>query len=158
VVGAKGFEPSTSWSRTRVSENLMSFRCRTYGSIALENLLLVGTHGTQLRLNEKEPSLTKYRRIQYTLRREPGADHFSGPHRSTAGHAHTASLLVRLRGRECDTAGPVAAETVFPEHFRGERAAVVCLKGQTAGDYFSRSAQSLVRSATKLNARLRQPF
>jgi len=74
------------------------------------------------------------------------------------GHLHTASLLVTLRGLECDTAGPVAAETVFPEHFPGERAAVVCLKGQAACDYFSWSAQSLVRSATKLNARLRQPF
>jgi len=48
VVGAKGFEPSTSWSRTRVSENLMSFRCRTYGSIALQNPPSVGTHGTHL--------------------------------------------------------------------------------------------------------------
>src|SRR6266568_5879515 len=30
VVGANGFEPSTSWSRTRESENLKPCGCRTY--------------------------------------------------------------------------------------------------------------------------------
>ncbi len=30
MVGANGFEPSTSWSRTRKSENLKPCGCRTY--------------------------------------------------------------------------------------------------------------------------------
>ncbi len=47
VVGAKGFEPSTSWSRTRVSENLRSCWCRTYDPPTLQYLPSVGPHGTQ---------------------------------------------------------------------------------------------------------------
>src|SRR5258708_8064237 len=47
VVGAKGFEPSTSWSRTRASKNLKSYRCRTYHPDTLQNLPSVGPHGTQ---------------------------------------------------------------------------------------------------------------
>ena len=47
MVGAKGFEPSTSWSRTRVSENLKSCWCRTYGPNTLQNLPSIGPHGTQ---------------------------------------------------------------------------------------------------------------
>ena len=37
VVGANGFEPSTSWSRTRESKNLKPCRCRTYVRSLLQN-------------------------------------------------------------------------------------------------------------------------
>ena len=47
VVGAKGFEPSTSRSRTRESKILKSCRCRTYGPSDSQNLPSVGPHGTQ---------------------------------------------------------------------------------------------------------------
>jgi hypothetical protein len=47
VVGAKGFEPSTSWSRTRESKILKSCRCRTYAPNKLQNLPSIGPHGTQ---------------------------------------------------------------------------------------------------------------
>jgi hypothetical protein len=47
MVGAKGFEPSTSWSRTRESKILKPCRCRTYGLSRSQNLPSVGPHGTQ---------------------------------------------------------------------------------------------------------------
>ena len=37
MVGANGFEPSTSWSRTRESKNLKPCRCRTYVRSLLQN-------------------------------------------------------------------------------------------------------------------------
>jgi hypothetical protein len=49
VVGAKGFEPSTSWSRTRESKILKPCRCRTYGPSGSQNLFPVGPHGTRAR-------------------------------------------------------------------------------------------------------------
>jgi hypothetical protein len=38
VVGAKGFEPSTSWSRTREAKILKPCRCRTYDPSGSQNL------------------------------------------------------------------------------------------------------------------------
>jgi hypothetical protein len=45
LVGASGFEPP----RTREAENLKPWRCRTCALVALQNLPLVGPHGTQNR-------------------------------------------------------------------------------------------------------------
>src|SRR5262249_38167778 len=45
VVGANGFEPSTSWSRTRGSKFLKPCRCRAYDPYSSQNLPLVGPHG-----------------------------------------------------------------------------------------------------------------
>jgi hypothetical protein len=46
LVGANGFEPSTSWSRTSGLENLKSCRCRAYDPNSLQNLPSVGPRGT----------------------------------------------------------------------------------------------------------------
>ena len=62
MVGAKGFEPSTSWSRTGVSENLKFCWCRTYGLITLQNLRSIGPHGTQSNVKD-----TRSRRSRYLL-------------------------------------------------------------------------------------------
>jgi hypothetical protein len=47
MVGAKGFEPSTSWSRTTESKILKPCKCRTYDPSSSQNLPSVGPHGTQ---------------------------------------------------------------------------------------------------------------
>ena len=47
VVGANGFEPSTSWSRTGESKNLKPCGCRTYKPCHPKNPALVGPFGIQ---------------------------------------------------------------------------------------------------------------
>ena|ERR1700746_912652 len=44
VVGANGFEPSTSWSRTGVSKNLKPCGCRTYKHRHPKNPASIGPH------------------------------------------------------------------------------------------------------------------
>src|SRR6266852_8531756 len=47
MVGAKGFEPSTSWSRTRKSENLKPCGCRTYKPHHPKNPASIGPQSPQ---------------------------------------------------------------------------------------------------------------
>jgi hypothetical protein len=58
MVGAKGFEPSTSWSRTSRPENLKPGWCRAYDPNSFQNLPSVGTHGTPRTQNERNEPTT----------------------------------------------------------------------------------------------------
>jgi hypothetical protein len=46
MVGAIGFEPTASWSRTGESKNLKPCGCRTYNPLHPKIPALIGTHGT----------------------------------------------------------------------------------------------------------------
>ena len=48
LVGASGFEPPTSWSRTGESENLKPCGYRTYKPRHAKTPALIGTHDTQI--------------------------------------------------------------------------------------------------------------
>src|SRR6266851_6359086 len=50
MVGANGFEPSTSWSRTRKSENLKPCGCRTYKPHHPKNPASIGPQSPQRNL------------------------------------------------------------------------------------------------------------
>src|SRR6266849_1465833 len=54
MVGANGFEPSTSWSRTRKSENLKPCGCRTYKPHHPKNPASIGPQSPQRKWGSRE--------------------------------------------------------------------------------------------------------
>jgi hypothetical protein len=66
LVGASGFEPPASWSRTGKLKNLKPCRCRAYNDQALQNPALIGPHG---------PHDSRTHRIDIEVHRLPVVQH-----------------------------------------------------------------------------------